>query len=329
VESFIQYGDIAASAACHEDDVLYGRAGYLMGALLLNNYFSIPETSVGGGSGSGYSPTTPPSAPAVLVPGNTIEAVARSLLSSGRHQAATTLPPSDPEYNTPLWWEWQGSPYLGAAHGSMGILYVLLQVPESLLESIPHARELIRGAVEYIMTLECDEKGTRGVHKGHFPSRMGAVREKEPLVHWCHGAPGAVFLFTQAAKVLHRGTISNQGFKIAESKDAGRYLAVAERAGEAIWQRGLLTKGPGACHGISGNAFALLKLFKETKDEKWLFRAVQFADFMDSEEFLEAARAPDHPNSLFEGAGAAACLYADLIEPDKACFPLFDLLREG
>lgn len=30
------------------------------------------------------------------------------------------------------------------------------------------------------------------------------------------------------------------------------YLAAAERAGEAVWQRGLLKKGPGACHGVSG-----------------------------------------------------------------------------
>ena len=66
-------------------------------------------------------------------------------------------------------------------------------------------------------------------------------------------------------------------------------------------------------------------LYKETKEDKWLHRAVQFAEFMDSKEFLTEAREPDHPNSLFEGAAAAACLYADLIEPEKACFPLFDL----
>ncbi|KAH7623947.1 putative LanC-like protein 3 [Nannochloris sp. 'desiccata'] len=316
VENFIQYGDIAVSAACHEDEFLYGRAGYLMGALYLNNYFSeiSPKSS------------TPP--PAVLVPGTLIEALARVLLSSGKRQAAATLPPLDPEYNTPLWWEWHGSPYLGAAHGSMGILYVLLQVPEPLLDAIPHSRELIRGAVEYVMTLECDKLGTRGVHhrRGHFPSRMGAVRDKEPLVHWCHGAPGAVFLFTQAEKVLLKSTDKDGGQR-AECNQTGRYLAVAERAGETIWQEGLLKKGPGACHGVSGNSFALLKLYKETKDEKWLYRAVKFAEFMDTQEFLKEASQPDHPNSLFEGTAAAACLYADLIDPRNACFPLFDLPR--
>jgi len=297
-----------------------------MGALLLNNYFSegSPESSSGFGAGA----QTP--LPAVLVPSTLIEAIARVLLSSGKRQAAATLPPSDPEYNTPLWWEWHGCPYLGAAHGSMGILYVLLQVPEPLLDAIPHSRELIRGSVEYIMTLECDETGTRGVHhrKGHFPSRMGAARDKEPLVQWCHGAPGAVFLFTQAENVLLNSRYKQEDQKAEGRKITGRYLAVAERAGEAIWQQGLLKKGPGVCHGVSGNSFALLKLYKETKNEKWLYRAVKFAEFMGTKEFLKGASQPDHPNSLFEGAAAAACLYADLIEPEKACFPLFDLPRE-
>lgn len=63
------------------------------------------------------------------------------------------------------------------------------------------------------------------------------------------------------------------------------YWAAAERAGEAVWERGLLTKGPGACHGVSGSAFALLRLHRSAGDEagraKWLHRAQQFALFME------------------------------------------------
>jgi hypothetical protein len=43
------------------------------------------------------------------------------------------------------------------------------------------------------------------------------------------------------------------------------YLAAALRAGELVWQRGLLRKGPGLCHGVSGNAYALLRLYKTTQ----------------------------------------------------------------
>lgn len=44
-----------------------------------------------------------------------------------------------------------------------------------------------------------------------------------------------------------------------------------------------------------------------------------------SEEFREGARTPDHPHSLLEGWAAAACLWADLLQPDRAGFPFFEL----
>lgn len=194
-----------------------------------------------------------------------------------------------------------------------GILYVLLHVPQEFLDPTPDSLSWIKGTIDYIATLECDETGIKGPG-GEFPRRMGPTRDKEPLMHWCHGAVGAVFLFTQAEKVLGGD---------------GRYMEVALRAGEAVWRRGLLRKGPGVCHGVSGSAYAFLRLFKETKDEKWLYRAGQFADFMSSNEFLKESRTPDHPHSLFEGWAAAACVYADLLRPEGARFPLFELNSRG
>ena len=44
-----------------------------------------------------------------------------------------------------------------------------------------------------------------GRPSGNFPSSTdtGAHQSRrEPLVHWCHGAPGAAFLFAKASKVL-------------------------------------------------------------------------------------------------------------------------------
>jgi hypothetical protein len=43
------------------------------------------------------------------------------------------------------------------------------------------------------------------------------------------------------------------------------YLSAALRAGELVWQRGLLTKGPGLCHGVAGNAYALAQVYKATR----------------------------------------------------------------
>lgn len=43
------------------------------------------------------------------------------------------------------------------------------------------------------------------------------------------------------------------------------YLDAAVRAGDLVWQQGLLKKGPGLCHGVAGNAYALLRLWKATQ----------------------------------------------------------------
>ncbi len=58
------------------------------------------------------------------------------------------------------------------------------------------------------------------------------------------------------------------------------YLEAAGRSGEAVWSRGLLKKGPGACHGVSGSAYALLALYRATHNPMWLHRALHFAQFM-------------------------------------------------
>lgn len=53
------------------------------------------------------------------------------------------------------------------------------------------------------------------------------------------------------------------------------YLDAAVRAGSAVWESGLLRKGPGICHGVSGNGYAFLALFRCTGNEEYLRKAVQ------------------------------------------------------
>jgi len=52
-----------------------------------------------------------------------------------------------------------------------------------------------------------------------------------------------------------------------------KYLEKAKQCGEVIWERGLLLKGFGICHGVSGNAYAFLKLYQLTKHPAYLYRA--------------------------------------------------------
>ena len=42
-----------------------------------------------------------------------------------------------------------------------------------------------------------------------------------------------------------------------------------------VWQRGLLKKGYGICHGVAGNAYTFLSLYKATNEEMYLHRALK------------------------------------------------------
>lgn len=44
-----------------------------------------------------------------------------------------------------------------------------------------------------------------------------------------------------------------------------KYLRVAIKCGEAVWERGLTAKGYSICHGVSGNAYTFLQLYQITK----------------------------------------------------------------
>jgi hypothetical protein len=105
-------------------------------------------------------------------------------------------------------------------------------------------------------------------------------------------------------------------------------LQAALEAGEVVWQRGLLRRRA-LCHGVSGNAYVFLALYKLTGDVKHLQRAQAFGRFL-----LERADAlieggemhgGDHPWSLFEGLAGTACLYLDLADPENATFPGYEV----
>lgn len=43
-----------------------------------------------------------------------------------------------------------------------------------------------------------------------------------------------------------------------------KYLIAAEQYSEVVWKRGLLTKGYGLCHGVSGNTYTFMSLYQLT-----------------------------------------------------------------
>jgi lantibiotic modifying enzyme len=144
---------------------------------------------------------------------------------------------------------------------------------------------------------------------GNFPSKFNKPDEAH-LIHWCHGAPGIVYLMAKAYKVY------------GEKK----YLDSCLKCGELVWLNGLLKKGPGLCHGIASSGYVFLLLYRITNEMKHLYRAMKFAEFLVDEDFLQQARQPDRPFSLFEGISGTVCFLLDLLNPHQAEFPFMHVL---
>jgi len=192
--------------------------------------------------------------------------------------------------------------YIGAAHGIVGILQSLLSIPDFLVKNSKFQSE-IKTSIDFILSLQTSD--------GNFPCAMDELgRNQRPpedeLVHWCHGSPGVVWLMAKAYLIWREE----------------KYLDSCLRCGDCIWKKGLLRKGPGICHGVAGNGYVFLLLYRLTNDLRHLYRAQQFAQFIFSDEFKNA-QTPDNPYSLYEGLAGTVCYLVDVLKPENAMFPLY------
>jgi len=204
----------------------------------------------------------------------------------------------------PMMWECYGKMYLGAAHGISAILHMILESPlfSGHFEQLNQKQMLVKETIDYFLQMQATD--------GNFPSNYEKADQGElKLVHWCHGAPGSVYLFAKAFIVFKEQ----------------KYLNACLRAGDLVWFKGLLRNGPGICHGVAGSGYVFLLLYRLTNDLKHLYRATKFADFLASEEFLQEARTPDRPMSLYEGIAGTICFLVDLLHPERASFPFMDV----
>ncbi|XP_067107835.1 lanC-like protein 2 isoform X5 [Osmerus mordax] len=184
-------------------------------------------------------------------------------------------------------------------YGRAGYLYALLYVnkeisPNTVDEGTitkPGSKvhqgmlsELVRPSIDYVRH--------KRFRSGNYPSSLS--NETDRLVHWCHGAPGVVHMLIMAHKVFKEE----------------KYLKEAQECGEVIWQRGLLRKGYGLCHGTAGNGYTFLSLYRLTQDRKHLYRACKFAEWC-LDYGTHGCRIPDRPYSLFEGSNFISTFQPD------------------
>ncbi|KAF2442406.1 hypothetical protein P171DRAFT_365089 [Karstenula rhodostoma CBS 690.94] len=123
-------------------------------------------------------------------------------------------------------WKWHGKAYVGAAHGAIGIITQIVLTDATWAPKL----EAELGA---LLSYQYES--------GNFPSSLPPGRDR--LVQFCHGAPGVIASLISIKKYFP---------KLEE-----RIERVVAKGRECIWERGLLTKEPCLCHGISGNALAL------------------------------------------------------------------------
>lgn len=260
---------------CGSDEVLVGRAGFLCGAEMLTKKLGQQVLS-----------------------DEVTFAICRAMVDSGRSYSQRH------KSQSPLMYAYYNTEYLGAAHGLSGIVQMLLNYP-TFVKSDPTIELDLRRTVDYLVSCRSGDY--------NVPPTVAECAQQRPpehqLVHWCHGAPGIIYLFAKAFLLW---------------KDP-MHLIASRKCADLTWQKGLLRKGPGICHGISGNGYVFLLTYRLTGDCKFIHRALQFSEFMQTEEFVKGARCPDAPFSLFEGWAGAVCFLTDLLQPHNAEFPFFDV----
>jgi len=201
------------------------------------------------------------------------------------------------ESQSPLMYEWHERRYLAGAHGLSGILYLLLDLKE-IMNDEQYKKDII-GSIDFLASQE--------LPSGNYPTREEGTSDE--LVQWCHGATAILMLYCKAEKLLK------------ETK----WRKHAERAANCIWKRGLLKKGVGLCHGISGNGYALLSMYNLTQDPMYYEQAWKFCEFSWSEKGAITYSKPDEPYCLANGLAGAVTFYLDMLDPPSSNWIGFDL----
>jgi len=141
--------------------------------------------------------------------------------------------------------------YLGPVHGFAGNMIPLLR-GWHWLNGDQHAS--VADAVQ--RTLACNAVSSE---LGVQWRAVAGTREPPHLCQHCHGAPGMVTTFADAPF------------------DGPEFAGLLIAGGTLTWSAGPLAKGSNLCHGTGGNGYAFLKLYRRTRDARWLQRARAFA----------------------------------------------------
>jgi hypothetical protein len=128
-------------------------------------------------------------------------------------------------------WRFHGHSYIGAAHGSIGIITQIV-----LCEPYRAREVIIESEISKLVDLQAAD--------GHWFITEDPELGESDLVHYCHGSPGFVLSLLKMRPSLSPA--------LQERVDVA-----VEKGQKEVWEKGLLRKEPNLCHGITGNMLAL------------------------------------------------------------------------
>ncbi|KAI4837727.1 7-helix-1 protein [Plasmodium brasilianum] len=307
-----------------ECELLYGKCGYIYSFLFCKNIWM----------NSKYKNT-------ILI---NLYRIMNSIFDYGLLNGNTMFPIT----SLSLYFEWHEQIYLGAAHGYAGIFFVLFKlilffsnnlkdlctaiiiqqndkkkyiynnIDENEFEnSKNHVVEKLNEYIQLIYKVT-DEILTHYISKEYniYSSIKKDKNKKknDTLIQWCHGNVGFIILLIELLKYNYVPTFFCNKYN----------KQFIERMGLLLWERGLLYKGFGLCHGISGNGMIFLYLYNYTNDKHWYIKALKYALFS-IKYFDKFYTVPDRPDSLFEGYAALVVFLIFLLKPHLTYFPGYDI----
>lgn len=203
-----------------------------------------------------------------------------------------------------LSWPWIDQYHaLGAIHGSTGILSVLLSCNWSEIET--YAAN-IATTVSQLCRFCIANDGHLPMSTPPFPT---SAARTSPIVQMCHGTPGLLLVLAVARR--------NEAFRQRYWRE--EWDKAFDLGSRRVWEEGLLSKGGGVCHGISGNALPWVIWedvqtdgLGERQDylqyaEAFLMEARQTPPFGEGTKY----RTPDNPYSLFEGLAGSIVVWLE------------------
>lgn len=131
----------------------------------------------------------------------------------------------------------------------VGILTILLQSPSHIIKPF---FQLLTSSITSL-TLIAKQ------YDGHLPPSLPAPRQAEPPVQICHGSPGLILLLA-TFRAMYPGE-----WKAFPQEWRAEWDEVEDLASQRVWEEGLVTKGLGVCHGVSGNAWPWVLLDKANR----------------------------------------------------------------